>query len=101
MTVFLTQLAAIGLLLHLAETDFFVLAVAAVIAALPVGAVIYLAYRLQQRTARAAEEREEKAREYELEVQQRTHALSESEERFRRAFDNAPIGIALVSPTGQ
>lgn len=28
-------------------------------------------------------------------------ALRASEERFRRAFDDAPIGMALVSPTGQ
>ncbi len=28
-------------------------------------------------------------------------ALQESEERFRRAFDGAPIGISLVTPTGQ
>ena len=28
-------------------------------------------------------------------------ALRASEERFRRAFDDAPIGISLVSPTGQ
>jgi PAS domain S-box-containing protein len=28
-------------------------------------------------------------------------ALRESEERFRRAFDNAPIGVSLVSPSGQ
>lgn len=28
-------------------------------------------------------------------------ALRESEERFRRAFDDAPIGISLVSATGQ
>lgn len=28
-------------------------------------------------------------------------ALRDSEERFRRAFDDAPIGISLVSPTGQ
>ena len=28
-------------------------------------------------------------------------ALRESEERFRRAFDDAPIGISLVSPNGQ
>uniref|UniRef100_A0A832M3Y7 histidine kinase n=1 Tax=Oscillatoriales cyanobacterium SpSt-402 TaxID=2282168 RepID=A0A832M3Y7_9CYAN len=28
-------------------------------------------------------------------------ALRDSEERFRRAFDDAPIGISLVCPTGQ
>ena len=99
--VFLTKPTAIGPLLQLAETDLFVLTLAAVIAALPVGAAVYLAYRLHQRSAKAAEEREEKAREYEREVEERSRALRESEERFRRAFDNAPIGIALVSPTGQ
>ena len=101
MKVFLEQLTLIGpLLLQLAEADLFILAAAAIFAALPVGAVVYLAYRLNQRNTKAAEEREAKAREHEIEVQERTRALRESEERFRRAFDNAPIGIALVSPTG-
>ncbi|AFZ35219.1 multi-sensor signal transduction histidine kinase [Stanieria cyanosphaera PCC 7437] len=35
------------------------------------------------------------------ERQQTEEAFRESEELFRRAFDDAPIGIALVSPTGQ
>jgi PAS domain S-box-containing protein len=35
------------------------------------------------------------------ERRQAEEALSQSEELFRRAFDDAPIGIALVSPTGQ
>ncbi len=34
------------------------------------------------------------------ERKQREAALRESEERFRRAFDDAPIGIALVKPDG-
>ncbi len=35
------------------------------------------------------------------EREQIKEALRTSEERFRRAFDDAPIGISLVSPTGQ
>jgi diguanylate cyclase (GGDEF)-like protein/PAS domain S-box-containing protein len=34
-------------------------------------------------------------------MKERTVALRESEERFRRAFDHAPIGIAMVSPVGK
>lgn len=90
---------AVGLLLQ-ADPDLFILAAAALIAALPVGAAIYLAYRLHSRSVKTAEEREERAREYEREVSERTRALKESEERFRRAFDHAPIGIAIVSPSG-
>lgn len=98
MKVFLEQFGAAAIMLQ--DVDLFVLATAAIVAALPIGAVIYLALRLHQRGSKAAEEREQKAREYEREVQQRTRALMESEERFRRAFDHAPIGIALVSPAG-
>ncbi|PPS39621.1 PAS domain S-box protein [Chroococcidiopsis sp. TS-821] len=32
---------------------------------------------------------------------QAEQALQESEQRFRQAFDDAPIGMALISPTGQ
>lgn len=35
------------------------------------------------------------------ERKQTEESLRESEELFRRAFDDSPIGIALVSPTGQ
>jgi len=35
------------------------------------------------------------------ERRRRDHALAEAEDRFRSAFDNAPIGMALVSPDGR
>lgn len=35
------------------------------------------------------------------ELKQIEAALRTSEEQFRRAFDDAPIGVSLVSPTGQ
>jgi diguanylate cyclase (GGDEF)-like protein/PAS domain S-box-containing protein len=35
------------------------------------------------------------------EHRRRDHALAEAEDRFRSAFDNAPIGMALVSPDGR
>jgi PAS domain S-box-containing protein len=35
-----------------------------------------------------------------VELHQKDRALRESEARFRSAFDNAPIGIALTSPDG-
>jgi diguanylate cyclase (GGDEF)-like protein/PAS domain S-box-containing protein len=86
---------------QLAIDDLIVLAGAALAAAIPVGVAVYLAYRLHQRGLNALREQEESTRKYERTVGERTRALMESEERFRRAFDHAPIGIALVSPTGR
>lgn len=36
-----------------------------------------------------------------VDLHQKTAALKESEERFRTAFANAPIGIALIAPDGE
>ncbi|HAX74280.1 MAG TPA: hypothetical protein DCY88_00160, partial [Cyanobacteria bacterium UBA11372] len=45
--------------------------------------------------------RENYERELERQVIDRTKALQESEERFRRSFEDAAIGMALVSPEGR
>ena len=44
------------LLLQLADANLFVFAVAAIVAALPVGAAVYIAYRMHLRSVKAAEE---------------------------------------------
>ena len=36
-----------------------------------------------------------------VDLHRKTDALKESEERFRTAFANAPIGIALIGPEGE
>lgn len=43
----------------------------------------------------------EQAEEYAKIMETQSDALRESEERFRSAFDYAPIGIGLVSPSGK
>src|SRR5204863_8890098 len=43
----------------------------------------------------------EQAEEYAKDIEVKSDALRESEERFRSAFDYAPIGIGLVSPAGK
>lgn len=45
--------------------------------------------------------RENYQQDLEQQVIERTKALQESEERFRRAFEDAPIGMALLDLTGK
>ncbi|MEO5859579.1 MAG: EAL domain-containing protein [Pyrinomonadaceae bacterium] len=74
---------------------------AVLFAAVPVIVFVFLAYRMYLRNVEMSMEQAEQAREYAKAMKERTVALQESEERFRRAFDHAPIGIAMVSPVGK
>jgi len=72
-----------------------------ILAAVPVIFFLFLAYRMYLRNIEMSIEQAETAREYAAALEERTNALRESEQRFRSAFNYAPIGIALVSPSGQ
>ena len=74
---------------------------AVMFAAVPVALFVFLAYRMYLRNVEMSIGQAEQAREYAQAMKERTAALRDSEERFRRAFDHAPIGIAIVSPLGK
>jgi len=74
---------------------------AVLFAAVPVIVFVFLAYRMYLRNVEMSIEQADQAREYAKAMKERTVALRDSEERFRRAFDHAPIGIAMVSPVGK
>jgi diguanylate cyclase (GGDEF)-like protein/PAS domain S-box-containing protein len=65
-----------------------------VLAIIPFVAIIYLTYETYRSNLEASTTQAEQARRHAKELQQ-------SEERFRSAFDYAPIGMALVTPSGR
>ncbi len=78
-----------------------------VIAAFPVIFFVFLTYRMYLQnldmSIQAKEQAEQSAKSAEHTakiLKEQSGALQESEERFRSAFNYAPIGIALVSATG-
>ncbi|MGB7207503.1 MAG: EAL domain-containing protein [Pyrinomonadaceae bacterium] len=72
-----------------------------IIATFPVIFFISLAYRMYLKNIEISMQQAEQASEYAKILEDQSDALRESEERFRSAFNYAPIGIALVSSSGQ
>ena len=87
---------AAGLLVKLVDYVGF----SALIATIPIILFVYLTYRMYLKNVEMSLTQAEQAKEYAEVLEKQSVALTESEERFRSAFNYAPIGIALVSPNG-
>ena len=72
-----------------------------ILATLPVIFFVFLSYRMYLKNVDISMRQAEQAEQYAHILETQSDALRESEERFRSAFDYAPIGIGLVSPTGK
>ena len=71
-----------------------------IIASFPIIFFIFLTYRMYLKNIEISMQQAEQAEQYAQILEDQSDALRESEERFRSAFNYAPIGIALVSSNG-
>lgn len=72
-----------------------------ILASLPVMFFVFLTYRMYLKNVEMSMHQADQAEQYAKVLETQAEALRESEERFRTAFDHAPIGIGLVSPSGK
>ncbi|MEP6945177.1 MAG: EAL domain-containing protein [Acidobacteriota bacterium] len=86
-----------GILIQLVDT----IGIGVVFATFPVILFVYLTYRMYMKNVEISIQQAEQAEQYARIMEAQSEALRESEERFRSAFNYAPIGIALVNSTGQ
>jgi diguanylate cyclase (GGDEF)-like protein/PAS domain S-box-containing protein len=89
--------ASAGLLLQLSDSVGFGL----VLATFPIIFFIYLSYRMYVKNMEMSIAQAEQAEQHAKILEEQSSALRESEERFRSAFNYAPIGIALVASSGK
>ncbi len=94
-TYFIGAISA-GLMVQTAD----ILGFGVLLAAPPVIFFVYFSYKMYLKNVEISVQHAEQAEQYAAILESRSDALKESEERFRSAFDHAPIGMGLVSPEG-
>lgn len=89
--------AGAGMLVQISDS----VGVGVIVATFPVTVFVFLTYRMYLRNVEISVKQAEQAQRYADRLKDQAAALRESEERFRSAFEYAPIGIGIATSTGQ